>query len=355
LWRFYLLMVRPEKNDAAFQWSEFFERVNSDFIDNIGNLVNRTLTYLKKNFDGELRDQPLPDDYRAFVAACQTELKAVTESLEAVKLRDALRQILAVGNRGNKFFQDAAPWEQIKTDRDAAHLTVSVLAYLVRSLAIALEPFMPATAERILAMMNLTAQSWTDLGRFEGLDGHRIGKPEILYRKLDPKQVEKLRRKFSGEQPNFGHFHIKVGRITAVAKHPDAEHLYVLTVDLGNDETRTIVAGLVAHYSAEELTDRKVLVLANLPAANLRGVTSEGMVLVCQKRNSMELIDGEPFNPGATAAVADMRAENVTIDIDRFKKAPFRVVDGKVTFDEQDITVDGQPLRTHKLLNGKVR
>lgn len=355
LWRFYLLMIRPENNDSAFNWSEFFERVNSDFIDNIGNLVNRTLVFLNKNFAGEIKDLPLEAPHREFTLTCRTELEAVTRLLEAVKLRDALRAILAIGNRGNKFFQDMAPWQDIKTNPDRAHLTVSILTYLVRDLAVALEPYMPTTVQRVLGMLGLHDQDWSVLGGFSGLDGHRIGSPEILYRKLDLREAEKLRKKFSGDQPNFGRFKIVVGIIREVRPHPDAEGLYLFDVDLGEAETRPIVAGLVKHYAGEELIRRKVLVLANLKPAAIRGRESRGMVLVAQKRNEMELPDAGAFPVGALLCVAGQKVDHCEITVEDFKTAPFRLEKGALIFDDQPCLIDGKPVGTHKLQNGKIR
>ncbi len=352
LWRFYLLFIRPEKNDSAFNWEEFFERINSDFLDNIGNLVNRTLVFLFKNFEGEIKDADLPQEHQDFIAACQADCNAITQSLEDVKLRDSLRLILALGNRGNKFFQDMEPWAKIKTEPNHAHATVSTLTYLIRSLAVALEPYMPETAARMFSFLNLPAQSWDVVGQFKGLDGHRARKPEILFRKLDLKLAEKFRKKFSGEQPDPGKFHIKAVKITAVESHPNSDRLYVLNVDAGEGQPRTVVAGLVKHYAAQDLENRKVLLLANLAEAEIRGVASQGMILVCEKRNKTELLDGAPFEVGDELDVELTPGE---ISIDAFKKAPFSVQDHQVLFDDEPLLLAGQPIKTQRLQNGKVR
>ena len=355
LWRFYLLMARPERNDSDFNWNEFVERVNNDFIDNIGNLVNRTLVYLHKNFDGTIRDFTLNDDQQDFVDACKQDLNAIADTLEDVKLRDGLRLILALGNRANKFFQDAAPWTQIKTEPDLAHATVSVLTYLVRAMAVILEPYMPSTSARLLDILKLKDHSWSDALRFDGLDQHRIGQPEILYQKIDPKLAERFRKKFSGTAPNFGRFRIVVGQIQSVDFHPEAEHLYKLSIDCGTDGKRTIVAGLKKNYQPDQLVQRKVLVLANLEPADLRGITSQGMVLVCEKRNKMELLDGSPFPVGAVVAVDDQKIDHQPVAIGDFKGAPFKVANGVVLFDDQSCRIGDRVLQTEKLKNGKIR
>lgn len=355
LWRFYLLSIRPEKNDSAFTWQDFFEKVNSEFIDNIGNLVNRILVYLKNNFNGEIKDLPLSASQQAFVKACRKEFQELTEALEAVRLRESLRMMLALGNRSNKFFQDMVPWEKIKTDPAQAHATVCLLTYLVRSLAISLDPYMPDTARRIMAMLNISTWDWSQVGTFEGLDGHRIGDPEILYRKLDTALAEKFRKKFNGAQPDFGRFQLKVGRILEVKKHPATDRLYHLSIDLGEESPRSIVAGLVQHYTPQELCERKIIVPANLKTTEIQGVPSQGMVLVCEKRNRLELLDGNSFAVGQVVEMDDQRVDHSEITIEQFKAAPLRVVNGILMFDDRQCKIKGLPIRTHKLKNGKVR
>ena len=355
LWRFYLLANRPERNDTNFAWQDFIEKVNSEFIDNIGNLTNRTLVYLKKNFGGEIRDLPLSSSHSTFAAACRDDFNRLTEALEAVRIRESLRIILAIGNRGNKFFQDMAPWDAIKTEPRHAHATVSLLAYLIQSLATALAPYMPDTAGRMLAMLNIPETDWSRVGRFDGLDGHRIGNPEILYPRIDTKYAQKFRKKFSGEQPDFGKFQLKTGQILTAVKHPDSDHLYHLAITLGERQPRSIVAGLARHYTTDELAGRRVIVLANLKKTDIRGIPSEGMVLVCEKRNKMELLDGSPFEVGQLVEVEDQHRDYAEITIEQFKNAPLRIADGTLLFDDQQCSIGGVPVTTSVLKNGKVR
>ncbi len=356
LWRFYLLANRPEKNDSSFAWNDFFEKVNSEFIDNIGNLTNRALVYLLKNFDGTIKDLPLSGEHREFADKCLVEFKKLTGYMEEVRIRESLRLILAVGNMGNKFFQDMVPWEKIKTDPDHALKTVSILAYLIKSLATALEPFVPEASGRILKMMNLDQGKWADIGIFDGLDGHRIGKPEILFQKLDKKQAEKFRKKFSGQQPDFKKFILKTGKITGIKKHPVSKHLYHLSIDCAENDDRSIVAGLAKHYSEKDLLGRSVIILANLVPAEIRGVESQGMVLLCEKRNKAELLNASSFKPGQTVSINNQApVQAPEISIEDFKSAPFTVRDGVLLFDEQVCSIDNTPVTTEVLKNGKVR
>ncbi|MGM0418598.1 MAG: methionine--tRNA ligase, partial [Thermodesulfobacteriota bacterium] len=355
LWRFYLLANRPERTDSDFTWDDFIEKINSEFIDNIGNLVNRTLTYLKKNFDGEIKDFELNSPHLEFTEECIKDIHKITDLLENVKIREAARLILALGNRGNKFFQDMVPWEKIKTDKNHAHTTVSVLAYLTRNLAVAISPYMPETSDKILTILNIKKADWNDADKFAGLDGHKINNVQIIHKKLEPQLAEEFRKKYSGDRPEFGKLQLKAAEITDVKKHPNAEHLYHLTVDAGEERKRSIAAGLVKHYSPEDLMNKKVIILANLKPAELQGVMSEGMVLVCKKKKKMELLDSTGFEKGDLVEVENQVTDHREIEIDDFKNTPLVVKNGKMVFDENKVcSIKGVEIETHNLKSGKV-
>ena len=247
-----------------------------------------------------------------------------------------------------------APWEKIKTDPDHAHSTVSILTYLVRNIAISISPYMPETSRNIMTMLNLEGNDWNTIGSFEGLDVHKIGKPRILHKKLDPKMAETFRKQFSGEQSDFGRLQLKVGEILQVEKHPNADQLYHLSVDVGEDKPRSIVAGLGKIYTHEELSGRKIIVVANLKPSKIRDIISEGMSLVCKKRNKMELLDGSPFKPGEMITVDDQKIDHKELTIDEFQKANLHVKNGLLMFDEQQCKIGDKPIETPTLKIGKV-
>jgi len=317
-------------------------------------MVNRVLVYLKKNFNGEIKDLDLSESHRLFIEECKKELEQVTEAFEAVKIRDAIRTILAIGNRGNKFFQDMQPWEVIKTDSAHAHATVSVLAYLVKSVAIALSPFMPETSEKIKEFLNIESWTWNDIGQFKGMNGHIINQPSIIHKKLDTKLAEKFRKQFSGSQSDFGRAQLKVGKIEEVKKHPNADQLYWLSVDLGEEKSRSIVAGLVKRYKPEELEGRKVIVLANLKPTKIRDISSQGMILVCKHRNKMELLDGSPFEQGQIVTADNQKTDHSELTIEEFNEIALLVKDGFVVSGDQKCHIGGTPVETKQLKTGKV-
>ncbi|MBI2565800.1 MAG: methionine--tRNA ligase [Candidatus Schekmanbacteria bacterium] len=352
LWRYYLLANRPERQDAAFLWSDFIEKTNAELIDNIGNLVNRTLVYLNRQFAGEIRDLPWSAEQERFVTEAIAGIAAVTAAMEAVEIRSALRAILALGNAGNRFFQSQEPWAVIKRDRDSAHATVSVLAYLLRALSIILYPFMPDTSERIWKMLAIAPPRWAYAPSFTGLDGHRIGAAEILFSKLDPELADGLRERFSGARRVGPAPHLRVGQVVALERHPNADKLYVAKVSLGNEE-RTVVAGLVGAVPESELRGRKVLIVANLKPAKLRGVSSQGMILAAEAGGVIDLFALGDAPVGAAVDLGLAPAEE--IDIAQFQEAALAVENGVLVRRRRPCRLDGNAVRTTGVEHGKVR
>lgn len=360
LWRFYLLSIRPEKNDSIFSWTDFFGKINFEFLDNIGNLVNRVLVYLEKNFDGKIVDLELKDYQQTFVTESIKKINEITQNLEAIKLRDALRLTLLLSKSGNKFFQDAEPWAKIKTDKEEVHATLTVLIYLIKNLAILLSPYIPETSERLFKMLNLSKKLnstniWESVTEFSGLKAHSIGTPEILYKKLDMKDAEKWKKKFSGDFLDFSYLNIKTGQIVNVEKHPNVGHLYVLKVDIGEKIPKTICAGLTKFFQPEDLLNRKVLVLVNLKKASLNGVDSEGMILTAEKRKKLELFELEDSNIGCNLLAENMSPNIEEIAIDDFKKVELSVKENILLWEDQPLSLENKQIKTINIGNGKVR
>jgi methionyl-tRNA synthetase len=358
LWRFYLLAVRPEKQDTAFCWQEFFDRVNNEFIDNIGNLVNRSLVYCKKNFEGKLSAVPFSTAQEAFIAEALDLEEKITQAYEAVSPREAIRLILALGKIGNRFFQEQEPWVKIKEDRESVQGTMNILGHLIRDLAIMLAPIMPETAERLSHMLGLPLSDWDALGDFNSLVGHEIGAPEILFSKLDSNLVPVYQEKFSGIErvDPWDKIELKVGKVLEIENHPAASHLYIEKIDIGEEKPRTIVSGLVKYFSPEEILGKQVLVASNLSPADLSGITSEGMVLAAAKKKKMELISTAGLPVGSIAYRQGESPEKrpALISIDEFKAADLRAREGMIQVDGVPLLIDGKPLQTTRVPNAKI-
>jgi methionyl-tRNA synthetase len=371
VWRFYLFYNRPEKADFQFTWKDFQEKVNGELIGNLANLVNRTLTFLHRFFDGRVREPEgagsgAPDQAsETFWREVEQAEKEILEALERIELRDALRRILALSSIGNKRFQDEEPWKLVKEDREKTARLLRDLVYLIRDLAVLIRPYLPDTAERILSFLGSAGAGADVLGVHSGIDSVR--EPELLFRRLEDEEIESFRLKFSGGQAmtqaseNVKKFisrvELKVARITRVEKHPQADKLYVETVDLGG-ETRQIVSGLVPYYGAEELQGRNVLLVTNLKSVRLRGVESQGMLLAAQEGETVEVLfadharPGDPIGPGGLPG-PERAVEQ--IDIEEFFSIPILVEDNRVLIDDVPLECAGKTINTEKVKTGKVR
>jgi methionyl-tRNA synthetase len=356
LWRFYLLAIRPEKQDSAFTWQDFFDKVNNEFLDNIGNLVNRSLVYANKNFSGPIEICEASEAQSEFKNKAQELIKEITQAFEACSFREAIRLILTLGKLGNKFFQDEEPWVKIKEGKDTeVRSSINILVHLVRDISILLSPIMPSTANRIQSFIGLQDLKWNQLGDYSSLEGLEVNKPSILFSKLDTKRVEKLRSKFSGEADVFEKLDLRVGIINSVEIHPEADHLYVLQVDLGEQKTRTICSGLAKQIEAESLLGKHVLVVANLAPAELRGVASEGMVLSIAKKKKLEVLDAGLAPAGTRILRKDDKPQDKDeISIEQFKEVSLRVKDGQANCDGELLYANNCELNTVELLNGKL-
>jgi methionyl-tRNA synthetase len=388
VWRFYMYYNRPEKSDALFTWKDFQEKVNAELIGNLGNLVNRTLAFVGRFYGGVLPEGTVDEPFWQEVRKAEAEIR---ELLEKVELREAFRKMFALSSIGNKKFQDGEPWKGIKESSAATASLIWNLAYLVRDLAILVSPYIPATAERIGGMLGCERLAWGDLGALSGIG--KIGKAELLFRRIEDAEAEKLRDRFSGTQKERSaaseaagaaaasagaaaapaqspeqiaerfrrEVDLRVAKIVDIKRHPDAEKLYIETVDLGTEQ-RTIVSGLVPHYTEEELKGRNVVLVANLKPALLRGVESNGMLLAAQTGKVVEVLFLDSARPGDRVRPAGGAAEGPgaleapsQIDIDAFFTMPITVEDSRVMVGNAALECAGAPIVTVKVAKGRVK
>ncbi|MBR6062428.1 MAG: methionine--tRNA ligase, partial [Spirochaetales bacterium] len=203
LFRYYLIRNRPEKSDTQFFWNDFMEKANGEIIANFANLVNRVYQFINRFFDGVIPDFDNASADSIFsIIDMQKEKQNIIADFEAVELKKALLDVLAICSAGNKFFQDNAPWAVIKEDKAKAATMLGSLACFTKDIALLLYPFIPATVEKVFATLNLpkTDIVLDNIGDYTKLKGKKINEPQILFAKLDKKQVEALQAKFAGSQ-----------------------------------------------------------------------------------------------------------------------------------------------------------
>ena len=390
VWRFYLFYNRPEKNDFNFSWSDFQDKVNGELIGNLSNLVNRTLSFIKKFYDGKVPSSSSPDE--SLLEVIRKSEAEITDLMNNVEERSALRAILALSDAGNKAFQDGEPWKMRKENPEKAASLLRTLCFLIRDLGIMIEPFMPSTSEKIFSFFGDRKWTWQDLGSYDD-SLENVGDISLLFSKLDDDFVSSLKDRFAGSQEDrkekkenrkeekkmnnnnnvienetIAHqferrVTLKVARIAEVEKHPNGDLLYILHLDDGTEEGRTIVSSIVPYYKAEELDGKKIIVVANLKPANFRGVKSCGMLLAASDPNAPEhttcevLFADDDIPEGTVLKVADQPdVEKVTTYIkpDHFFAMPLYTKGGVLMVDGKEILADGHQIRSHKYIDGPV-
>ena len=312
--RYYVLHEIPYDNDGSITWDLLVERINSDLANILGNLVNRTIAMTNKYFDGIVTNpqvnEPVDDELKEIALAMPKKVQAYMDEFKASK---ALDEIFVLLRRTNKYIDDTMPWALAKDEskKDRLATVLYNLIEAIRFAAIALEPYMPSTSTKILDQINTDQRNFLDLNTF-GLyqEGTKVTeKPQQLFARLDPKEVEKKvealypQKEQKHEDENqitiddFAKIELVVGTVEKCEKHPDADKLLVSQINIGK-ETRQIVSGIADFYTPEEMVGKKVIVVANLKPAKLRGVESQGMILAGSKKKMLELVSVENLPNG---------------------------------------------------------
>lgn len=302
--RYVLCANAPETKDNDFTWKDFQARNNNELVAILGNFVNRALVLTQKYYNGVVPAAGELTDYdRATIAEIPAIKKGLENSIENYRFREALKVAMNLARLGNKYLADSEPWKLAKSDPERVKTILNIALQITANLAIVIEPFMPFTSEKLLKMLQIANPGWDSIGSMELLPaGHQIGKPELLFEKIEDSVIEAQLEKLAatkranlaaeaGKQvapqkenisfDDFGKMDIRVVTIKAAEKIAKTKKLLKLTIDTGID-TRTIVSGIAEYYKPEELVGRQVLVLINLEPRELKGVLSQGMILMGQ-------------------------------------------------------------------------
>lgn len=310
--RYYLLHEMPFAQDGTITHELLIERINSDLANILGNLVNRTITMVKKYFDGVIQPPNKKEelDNELIQLALETPNK-VEDKMKELKVTDAIDEIITLLRRSNKYIDETMPWVLGKDESQKERLA-TVLYNLLESIrfsAVLLSPFMPETAESIFRQLNIDKKDWDSLAAFDGMvSGQNVGKAEILFaridmaKKLEEMESKKQEPKKKAEKENkeeapkayitiddFDKIDLRVGEIIDCKKHPKADKLLVSSVRVG-EETRQIVSGVAKFYTPEEMKGKKVIVVANLKPIKLRGEESKGMILFADNGEKLEFV-----------------------------------------------------------------
>ena len=374
VWRFYIYYNRPETSDYQFGWKDFQDRVNGELIGNFANLVNRTLAFTERFYKGVIPDGPVDEDLWRRVREAGED---ITEKLERAELRSALHGIFELSDVGNKAFQAGEPWKAVKDEPEAARRLIRTLCALVQDLAVLIKPYLPETAERVLASFGKGDDAWASLGKADL--PRRVKKPEILFRRIEDGEVAALRERFGtggggqdgsgargvagrnetgtelSPEERFAAVRLVAARVVEVRDHPDARKLYVLNLDDGSGQKRQICSGLVGRYSPQELEGRTIVLVANLKPARLRGVESQGMLLAADDGgDGLEVLFTEAAAGSPVGLKSGSGAVPSLISIDKFSKILVHVRDYQVLVGDSPLFAEGRPLRTVKIARGSV-
>ena len=302
--RYVLCANAPETKDNDFTWKDFQARNNSELVAVLGNFINRALVLTKKYYDGVVPQRGTLTEYdEATIEELQKIKASLERNIEHYHFREALKDAMAYSRIGNKYLADTEPWKVVKTDPERVKTILNIALQITANTAIAIEPFMPFSAEKILAMLAVDKFGWEQLGSMELLEaGHTIGEAQLLFEKIEDdviqQQLDKLaasrQAKLAAEAAqnvaeqkpevtfdDFQKMDIRVSTILAAEKVAKTKKLLKLSIDTGIDK-RTIVSGIAEYYSPEELVGRQVLVLANLAPREIKGIESRGMILMAE-------------------------------------------------------------------------
>ena len=302
--RYVLCANAPETKDNDFTWKDFQARNNNELVAVLGNFVNRALVLTQKYYGGKV---PACGDLNEYDRETVAEVAAVKASLEgnieSYRFREALKDAMNIARIGNKYLADTEPWKVIKSDPARVETILNIALQITANTAVAIEPFMPFSAEKILRMLAVDKFGWERLGAMDLISaGHAIGEPALLFEKIEDdviqRQLDKLAatkaaneaaetsqsiepQKDTIEFDDFQKMDIRVSTILAAEKVAKTKKLLKLTVDTGIDK-REIVSGIAEHFTPEELVGQQVLVLVNLAPRELKGILSNGMILMAE-------------------------------------------------------------------------
>lgn len=312
--RYVLAANMPETKDSEFTWNDFQEKVNSELVGILGNFINRVWVLQHKYFEGIVQPGIGSGTNEGLDLEWGTDgfPNKIAKSIELFRFREALNSLMDVARAGNKFLTEREPWNKYKSDPQEVGQILNACVQIIANLSIVMEPFLPHAAEKVLKMLNVESGNWKweDAGRLNLIaDGHQLNAPKLLFEKIedslvkeqkdkllasriDPEEPEEPKGTPIKEEISFDQFtamDIRVGEIKEAIKVEKADKLLQLKVDIGIEE-RIILSGIAEYFKPEELIGKKVSVLVNLKPRKIRGIMSQGMILLGEDGNGLKFV-----------------------------------------------------------------
>ncbi len=317
--RFIMIHEMPFDQDGHISYDLMIERINGYLANKLGNLVNRTIAMQNKYFNGSVANPEVTEDIDADLKKVAVEaVKKVDADMETLHVADAIDDVFELLDRANKYIDETEPWKLAKDPEKISRLA-TVLYNLLESIrisAVLLRPYLPDTAERILDQINTEKRDYDSIQEFGQLETGNavVSHPEILFKRLDAKEVmdkvnakqEKLKEEKKKEEKKnavidieeFQKLDLRVGKVLSCERHPDADKLLVMQVDMGDGEVRQIVSGIAASYTPGQMIGKSIVVLANLKPAKIRGKESVGMLLAGKEGSEYAVVEVNGLQPG---------------------------------------------------------
>jgi len=305
--RYTLMANMPENKDSEFTWQDFQAKVNNELVANLGNFINRVVVLMHKYYQGVVpivNESDFNSNDEQVLKSIHSATEKIAHAIENFKFRDALAAFNELSSVGNKYLADLEPWKLVKIDEKATEKVLFIAAQICGALGILAQPLLPRTSDKLINIFGLKKGEWITENPILVSSGSQLGKAELLFEKIEDslvaQQIEKLEnsKKINLEQSSpkepeylavkeeitfddFSKLDIRTGKIIEAAKVPKADKLLQLTVDLGF-ETRTIVSGIAEFFKPEDVIGQNVSVLINLAPRKLRGIESNGMILMAE-------------------------------------------------------------------------
>ncbi len=314
--RYCLATIIPEQKDSEFTWKDFQDKNNSELVSIVGNFVQRVFVLCHKYYDGKApaAGDKLDQDI-ALWSAVHGSVEEVAKHIDHFRLRDALSSAMNVARAGNKYLSDSEPWKLEKTDPERTRTILANSLNVAAVLSIVLEPFLPHTTAKLRRMLGIGVLPWSEAFRSDLIgEGQELGKPEHLFKPITDAEIQPEIDRLHANAPqgqgpeqahvasgpgatggtpvgpskpnitfdDFAKLDLRVGTITAAERVPKADKLLKLSIDIGEASPRTVVSGIAMHFAPEQLPGQQVVLVANLEPRKMRGVESQGMVLMAE-------------------------------------------------------------------------
>ncbi len=328
---YYAANLSQNMEDINLDFNDFKNRINSELVDNIANFAYRVLSFCNNNF--ESKTGAITGE-KELIEKINSKLQEAVSHYENISIREAVKAILEISSLGNQYFQENKPWHLIKTDKKKCHSVIAISTNILKNILILLMPITPRFAERLQKQMALENQTFKELGF--NLKNHTINKARIIFTRIEGDAFK----------ARIFPLKLRVARIMSAEDHPDANKLYVLKISLG-DEKRQIVAGIREKYSKEELIGKKIVIVANLKQAIIRGKKSEGMMLAAEREDKLVMLEAKNAEEGDPVTIDGHATTEEEITFEDFLKIKLTTKKGRVFFnnillktDKGEVTAD---------------